>query len=85
MPKLTHKGKSVEIAGGEKLFPYFDKVGIVYGCHSGNCGKCIVEIKSGGGSLNERQDAEEAFGLSQSERLLCQCVMGDSDVEVYQE
>ena len=52
--------------------------GLVFGCRSGACGICAIEVLEGGENLSPRGESEEMFleflGHQQaSVRLACQC------------
>jgi ferredoxin len=64
---------------------------IPFGCRSGSCGACVVEVLEGGPALGEPGDDELDFlddlGLSGgAHRLACQCrLRGDVTVRVVDE
>ncbi|MFJ7152515.1 2Fe-2S iron-sulfur cluster-binding protein [Streptomyces sp. NPDC100445] len=61
---------------------------IPFGCRSGSCGACVVEVLEGFGSLGEPDDDEldflEDLGRTGGDhRLACQCrLRGDATVRV---
>lgn len=61
---------------------------IPFGCRSGSCGACVIEVLEGLGSLGEPDDDELDFledlgRTGGSHRLACQCrLRGDATVRI---
>ena len=49
------------------------ELGVLFGCHSGVCGKCATNVVSGMENLTAPSDEEIAMGLEPERRLMCQC------------
>lgn len=82
MGKIRFEGSEMAIEDGAKILETCDDLGVPFGCQDGLCGTCIVTIVSGGNNLEPKNDKEEAMGLRDNERLACQCVLREGDVEV---
>jgi len=48
-------------------------LGVLFGCHSGVCGKCATNVVSGLNNLSAPTDEERAKNLEPGRRLMCQC------------
>ena len=55
-------------------------LGVLFGCHSGICGKCATNVISGLNNLSAPTDAEKAMDLDPSRRLMCQCTISKGTV-----
>lgn len=68
--RLKRGASLLDLAADEDL-------NISFGCFSGRCGFCRVEIIAGAENLGSRTDLEEVYfdqmGGSSNERLACQC------------
>ncbi|WP_434587162.1 2Fe-2S iron-sulfur cluster-binding protein [Streptomyces sp. A5-4] len=70
----------VEYESEQRLIPF--------GCRSGSCGACVVEVLEGFGSLGEPDDDELDFledlgRTGGNHRLACQCrLRGDATIRV---
>ncbi|KAG2428046.1 hypothetical protein HXX76_012030 [Chlamydomonas incerta] len=95
MVKLTINTKEgptveLEVESGDKLrdvlmankVDLYTTWGKVWSCGGGGqCGTCIVDVKSGADILTERTDAEKKklSGKPESFRLACQTLVGDGE------
>ncbi|MCW5233883.1 2Fe-2S iron-sulfur cluster binding domain-containing protein [Verminephrobacter eiseniae] len=79
---LRPKNIEVELPAGSALtdleFELYGQETIPFGCRSGACGACLIEVVEGNAPFNERSQEEQAFlavlGYSgDSFRLACQC------------
>ena len=57
-------------------------LGVLFGCHSGVCGKCATNVVSGLNNLSAPTDEEEAMGLEPGRRLMCQSRVNKGTVEL---
>ncbi len=82
-------GQSAQCNEGDKFQDVSDTngLGIPFGCASGMCGTCLVQIKSGQDKLTPVTEVEE-FTLEshpfadENSRLACQCqINGDVEFE----
>lgn len=85
MPKVTNHstGKTVDCEQGASLreVAQANDLGIPFGCESGICCTCLIQITSGGEKINEKTEIEsmtlEARGAPPEQRLACQCRVND--------
>jgi ferredoxin len=92
MPQITNQstGQTAQCAAGASFHEVAENegLGIPFGCSSGICCTCFIQIKSGKENLSAIEDQElftlEARGSETdgSVRLACQCrVNGDLEFE----
>jgi ferredoxin len=58
------------------------ELGVLFGCHSGLCGKCATNVSSGLNNLSAPTDEEKAKDLDPSRRLMCQCTISKGTVKL---
>jgi len=56
--------------------------GVVFNCHSGVCGSCLVHVVRGAENLSVITDEENDLGLSPSQRLACKTRILTGTVEL---
>ncbi len=90
MPLVTFIDDNMteEVSVGTKMTAAAESAGasILFGCRSGNCGKCRVRVKDGGQNLSTPQEKELSFlkliDAKPNDRLACQIrVNGDCSIE----
>jgi len=93
MPKFTNQstGTTIIIEPGQSIKDACQanmEIGIPFACENGICSTCLVTVEKGGESLGDKSEQEEltlgARMAGEEDRLLCQCQMGDVDIEVSQ-
>jgi len=57
-------------------------LGVLFGCHSGVCGKCATTVLSGLKNLSEPTEEEAAMDLDPDRRLMCQCRIAKGTVKL---
>lgn len=71
MPTIkTRSQQKNAIAGGS--MEATAELGVLFGCHSGVCGKCATNVVSGLNNLSQPTDEETTMGLEAGRRLMCQ-------------
>ncbi len=73
MAKIIVNGKEKEVKDGEPIKEACRELGIAFGCESGLCGTCQMEVIEGNENLDGPHHAEEMMGLKENQRLTCQC------------
>jgi ferredoxin len=58
------------------------KLGVSFGCQSGACGTCMIEVLEGADNLTPLTEAEQAMGLAKNERLACQCTLKQGIIKI---
>lgn len=80
---FTKSGKEVEVADGASLTGVAEANGVMFGCYTGVCGTCIINIASGAENLSERTEFESnLLGDDQNLRLACQCRIIKGEVRI---
>lgn len=82
MATLKSDEQEVEVQDGEKTMNAAEQLGVPFGCRQGICGTCKVEVVEGMENLSERNDQENAMGLADAERLMCQCAIKQGLVKI---
>lgn len=81
MPVIKTRTRKINaIAGGS--MEAAAELGVLFGCHSGVCGKCATTVLSGLNNLSTPSEEEEAMDLEPSRRLMCQCVINKGTVKL---
>lgn len=77
-----------DVPAGTKMATAAENAGasLLFGCRSGNCGKCRIRVKSGAENLSAPQEKELSFlrliEAKANERLACQVrINGDCAIE----
>ena len=81
MAKLTHDDESIEIPDNSPCKEAAEQLGVPFGCTTGICGTCLVEVEEGMENLTPRTQEEEDMMLEPHERLLCQCRINEGEVK----
>lgn len=72
MAILKSRSKQTTVIDGASMESAHE-LGVLFGCHSGLCGKCATRVVSGLNNLSDPTDEEKAKDLEPSRRLMCQC------------
>lgn|GEM_PF-3254853 len=71
MPVIKSRSAKINaIAGGS--MEGAAELGVLFGCHSGICGKCATTVLSGLNNLSSPTAEETAMKLDPARRLMCQ-------------
>ncbi|MEK9159951.1 MAG: 2Fe-2S iron-sulfur cluster-binding protein [Patescibacteria group bacterium] len=90
MPKITNKstGATAQCAVGANFRDVAQTEGldVPFGCESGICSTCLIQIRSGAENIGPKTEQEEftleARGAGPDVRLGCQCTInGDIEFE----
>lgn len=84
MAKLIIDDREFELKEGDAIMDACMEAGIPFGCQSGICGTCIIEVLEGMEHLSERNQQETDMELEEHERLACQCRILSGTVKVRQ-
>tara|TARA_Y100000310_G_scaffold171786_1_gene171949 strand:- start:5382 stop:5645 length:264 start_codon:yes stop_codon:yes gene_type:complete len=83
MGKIILRDKKVETPDGKPIKEACKSLGIPFSCEDGVCGTCLVDVGAGAENLEELNDAEKIFGLTdKNKRLCCQARMKSGDVVI---
>jgi ferredoxin len=59
-----------------------DELDVAFGCNSGYCGICQIEILEGEDNLDDLTEAEQDLGMSKHTRFACQCKIKSGRVKI---
>ena len=80
---INDKGIIENLKDGDPIkLPCMEKFGVPFACEDGMCGTCVIEIIEGMQNLSERNEKENDMGLSENQRLACQCTIKKGIVKV---
>ncbi len=82
MATLQLDENKVDVPDGEPVKEFAKELDIPFGCESGFCGTCLVEVEDGAENLAEKTDAEKEFGLEENQRLCCQMKIKSGLVQI---
>jgi len=83
MGKIKLGGNEVDVNDGEPIKEAARSLGVPFSCEDGICGSCLTEIIGGADNLNDLNQAEKDFGLTdKNTRLCCQAKIKSGDVEL---
>ena len=73
MGKIVRDNKEVETRDGGSIVSACEELGVAFGCRSGVCGICIIDLIKGMENLNQKTLKVEELELDENCRLACQC------------
>ncbi len=79
---LTKDGKEVELEEGSDIREACEKLGVEFGCSSGICGTCMIDVVEGEENLSELTEREKALNRDKKHRLACQCKIKSGNVDI---
>jgi len=87
-PQYARGRDGIEVEVGATLRDHARRLGVQIpsACGGrGQCGKCVIRVDRGMGSLADKTRAEQGFPLAEDERLACQAqvISGDQDIHVF--
>ena len=62
----------IELPNGEPIRDACEELGVLFGCRSGLCGTCMINIVEGEENLSELTEEEVAMDRDRKHRLACQ-------------
>lgn len=84
MATIRFEGDDAEVEDGSSVGDACEELGMVFGCHDGECGTCRSSVLEGMENLEPRNKAELEKDLDDDERLACQCKIISGLVEFEQ-
>ena len=85
---IKNDDKWVDVEDGSNLNALDGKCSILFACHEGVCGSCMVTVVEGMENLEPITDKEKEmlqnFGGNENQRLLCQTTIKNGDVKIEQ-
>jgi ferredoxin len=74
--------EEIEVSNGSSIKEACKKMNVPFGCETGVCGSCMINIVEGEENLNELTEEEEALARDKKHRLACQCKIESGEVEI---
>lgn len=81
MPSIKTRSRQKTAIAGSSMEAAAE-LGVLFGCHSGVCGKCATTVLSGLNNLSAPTAEEQAMDLEPSRRLMCQCRINKGTVKL---
>lgn len=81
MPTIKSQSRQINAIVGGSMESTVD-LGVLFGCHSGVCGKCATTVVAGLNNLSEPTEEENAMGLDPERRLMCQSRINKGTVKL---
>ena len=83
MAKIQLGDKMVELPDGERIREACEELAVPFGCRSGFCGTCKIEIIEGAEHLAELTQEEQEMGnRNRTHRLACQAKIISNQVKI---
>ena len=82
MATLKTDGKQVELPDGYPIREVAEELGVPFGCRSGLCGTCMIDIVEGEENLSELTEEEEMMDRDRKHRLACQAKIKQGMVRI---
>ncbi len=74
--------EEIELPDGAPLQEICEKLGVPFGCTTGICGTCIINVDEGMDNLTDRTQEEMDMELEGNERLACQCKIKKDSITI---
>ncbi|MBI2668867.1 (2Fe-2S)-binding protein [Candidatus Woesearchaeota archaeon] len=82
MAILRTNDKQVEVGDNSSIIDAAKELDVPFGCHSGLCGTCRIEVLEGMENLSEKTPEENDLGCEGKERQACQCQIKNGIVTI---
>lgn len=80
--KSKKNKKEIEIKNGSSIKNSAEMLGVPFGCETGTCGTCMIDIKKGKENLSELTQNEKDLDRDKKHRLACQCKIKKGEVVI---
>ncbi len=74
--------EEIEIPDGSPINSACKKLGVPFGCETGICGTCMINIVEGENNLSELTNEEKALKRDSKHRLACQCKINSGEITI---
>ncbi len=82
MATVEANGKRIELVDGSPIKEAARELGVPFGCESGVCGTCQIEVVAGAEHLGALNIQEQDMGLDRTHRLCCQAKITSGTVTI---
>ena len=73
---------NIKVANGQPIRDACEELGVLFGCRSGLCGTCMIDIVDGEENLSELTEEEAAMDRDRKHRLACQAKINQGTVMI---
>jgi len=73
----------IAVPDGEPMLEYAKELGVSFGCHSGLCGTCRIEVLEGMENLSPKTEEEIILECTGNQRQACQCKILQGTVKIH--
>lgn len=72
----------IELTDGDPIRDACEELGVPFGCRSGLCGTCMIDVVEGEENLSELTEEEIAMDRDRKHRLACQAKIKKGTVTI---
>jgi len=78
--KANHE--SIKVINGQPIRDACEQLGVLFGCRSGLCGTCMIDVVQGEENLSGLTEEEVAMDRDRKHRLACQAKIKEGMVKI---
>ena len=82
MATIICDDKEFELPDDSPIRQICEELDVAFGCGSGYCGICQIEVEEGSENLNELSSSEVEMGMNGNTRFACQCRIKKGSVKI---
>ncbi|OGQ21874.1 MAG: hypothetical protein A3I05_00370 [Deltaproteobacteria bacterium RIFCSPLOWO2_02_FULL_44_10] len=82
MARITTEMRTAELPDGAEIRETCRDLGVPFGCESGLCGTCEIEVIEGYENLGPLNEREDQMGVEGNMRLACQCKIKSGEIKI---
>jgi len=82
MAKIIYEGDEYEVNDGDSIQDVCEEAGLPFGCTTGICGTCMLEVEEGMENLTLLTQEEKDMELDPNVRLACQCKIKQGTIKI---
>ena len=82
MAVIKTKDQQIELSDNTPIKDACEELGVLFGCRSGFCGTCMIEVVADEQNLSELTEEEIAMDRDRTHRLACQAKIKTETVTI---
>lgn len=82
MPTIICDNKEFDLPEDSSIRQVCEELDVAFGCGSGFCGICQIEVEEGLDNLNDLSPSEIEMGMNGRSRFACQCKIKKGTVKI---
>lgn len=82
MAVVKTNDNNIELADGQPIRDACEELGVLFGCRSGLCGTCMIDVVEGEENLSGLTEEEVAMDRDRTHRLACQAKIKKGSVTI---